>query len=46
MSPGTNSLDDMDKGFGGIADISSIAGSETILIMPAQLVARFCTGLF
>lgn len=36
----------MDKGLGMIADIPSRAGSETILIMSALLVARFCTGLF
>jgi len=29
-----------------MADTLSRAGSETILIMPALLVARFCTGLF
>ena len=29
-----------------MADTPSRAGSETILIMPALLVARFCTGLF
>jgi len=29
-----------------MADTPSRAGSETMLIMPALLVARFCTGIF